>query len=323
MNLTDKSQLISYLKSHSLYAKKGLGQNFLIDKDALAKIIEAAELGPDDFVIEIGPGLGVLTQELVKKAGQVVAVELDEKLAEMLASSFQTVISNDSEKSHEISRLDKSMARNDKPEIINADILELSISEIVAEKKYKVVANIPYYITSKILQFFLTLKNKPESIVLLVQKEVAERITAKPGEMSILALSVQAYGEPEIVDDVPKESFFPAPKVDSAILRIKNVHAFGCHFERSEKSHEISRLEKSMARNDDSCRKSEKDFFRIIHIGFASKRKTLLNNFSAGLRIDKALANSIITSSNINPNARAQDLGLDDWVQLTKAFSKY
>lgn len=276
-DLTNKSELISCLKSHGLWAKHSLGQNFLVDREALEKIVEAAGLKFDDTVLEVGPGLGVLTRELVQKAKKVIAIELDKKLAEDLSTN----------------------ARDDKLKVVNADILKTNMPELIGGQKYKVVANIPYYITSKILEFFLTQKNKPESIVMLVQKEVAERICAKPGDMSILALSVQAYGQPEIIDIVPKKSFFPAPEVDSAILKI--------------------RIENKEFRIK---QEQEKDLFRLFHIGFASKRKTLANNLMAGFHLDKKKALDIIESVGLGENVRAQELSLSQWQELTKGIKK-
>lgn len=287
MDLTDKNQLLQYLKQHGLYTKQSLGQNFLVDSEALAKIVAAAEIEPDDFIIEIGPGVGTLTTELVKASNHVVAVEMDDKLAEILSS--------------------KQKAEGSKLEVINEDILKLNVSELTKDhSSYKVVANIPYYITSKILKLFLTAENKPSSIVLLVQKEVAERICAKPGEMSVLAISVQTYGVPEIVGIVGKESFFPSPKVDSAILRIKIADDELSFFNQFDKF--------------DFTDKSdfEKEFFQTVKIGYASKRKTLVNNLSAGFRIDKTKASDILKSSGLSDNARAQELSLEQWAILLK-----
>ncbi|MCL5410643.1 MAG: 16S rRNA (adenine(1518)-N(6)/adenine(1519)-N(6))-dimethyltransferase RsmA [Patescibacteria group bacterium] len=275
MDFTNKSELLSYLKQKGLWAKKGLGQNFLISKEALDKIIEAAELKQDDIVVEVGPGVGTLTSELVKRAGEVVAVEMDKKLSELLGQNS------------------KIKDQNCNLKIINADILKFNLNEIVGGRKYKVVANIPYYITSKIIEQFLTAENKPESIVLLVQKEVAERICAKPGEMSVLSVSVQLYGKPEIVGIVPKESFFPSPKVDSAILKIV----------LSSQLPVLSSEE-------------ERPFFRLVHIGFASRRKTLANNLSAGYLITKKTASDIIRQIGFSENVRAQELSIENWKKL-------
>ena len=285
MDLTDKSQLLEYLKENNLWAKKGLSQNFLIDKNALGKIVESAELKSDDFIIEIGPGLGTLTEELLEQANEVVAVEMDTKLAELLEHSRKSA-------SQSVSK--------SKLKIINADILKLNLDEVIGDKPYKVVANIPYHITSKILELFLSRKQKPTLIVLLVQKEVAERVCAKAGQMSTLAISVQLFGEPEIVDVVPKESFFPSPKVDSAILKIR-----------------IRNNESSVMNTEE-----ERDFFRLVHIGFSAKRKTLINNLSAGYHISKDEASDIIKKVGLSEKIRAQELNISDWKNLTNLISK-
>ncbi|MDO8444431.1 MAG: 16S rRNA (adenine(1518)-N(6)/adenine(1519)-N(6))-dimethyltransferase RsmA [bacterium] len=308
MDLSDKTQLINYLKQNGLYTKHALGQNFLVDREVLEKIVETAEIKPDDLVVEVGPGVGTLTTELIKKAGRVVAVEMDDRLAELMSKS-EFLMSNEmsNEESpkwtfdefgfrHFIRNLTFGF-RNSVLEVINADILKLNISELTKDNPaYKVVANIPYYITSKILQLFLTAEKKPESITLLVQKEVAERICARAGDMSILAISVQAYAEPEIVGIVKASSFFPAPKVDSAILRIKDIEL------------RIKEVD-------------EKEFFHLVHIGFASKRKTLVNNLAAGLHLDKEKSLAIIKSIGLNENVRAQELSIGEWVKLVQIIN--
>jgi len=271
----NRSELINLLKTNKFWAKKSLGQNFLVDNEALNKIVEAAEIKPDDFVIEIGPGLGVLTDELNGKAKKIIAIEKDQELAEYIKDK-----------------------KFEKLTILNQDVLTTNIPELVGDQKYKVVANIPYYITSKIIRLFLEQEEKPELMVLLVQKEVAERICAEPGDMSVLAISVQYYARPEIIDIVPANSFFPAPKVDSAIIR-------------------ITRIEQSIASS-----KNEKEFFRLVNIGFASKRKTLSNNISAGYRIDKKKAADIIRSVGFNENVRAQELSVEDWKKLLQCINE-
>jgi len=288
--LWDKNNLVCYLKQNGLWAQKGLSQNFLINKNALNKIVEAAEIKPDDLIIEIGPGTGILTMELIKRAGEVIAIEQDEKLAgllpEMTKSKLQ--ISN--------------KIQNDKNlKIINSDILKVNLNELIGERKYKVVANIPYHITSKILELFLSRENRPELLVLLVQKEVAERICATEGEMSVLSISVQLYGKPEIIDIVPKESFYPSPKVDSAILKIGIMN------------YESGIMESNKG---DKSAIDEKAFFRLVHIGFAARRKTLVNNLSAGYHISKETASDIIKSAGLKENVRAQELGISKWREL-------
>lgn len=274
MDLTDKSQLMKYLKEKGIWANKGLSQNFLVDKVALGKIVEAAEIKPEDQIIEIGPGVGTLTQELINKPNHVTSIELDPKLATLLIENYSTF---------------------ENFELISADVLRTNIGEIVGSKKYKVVANIPYAITSKIIKLFLTQKNKPESLVMLVQKEVAERICAKPGDMSTLAISVQLYGEPEIVDIVKSDCFFPAPKVDSAILKIK--------------------IQESKIKINSE---NEKAFFRSVNVGFSSRRKKLLNNLSSGYHLDRKIVSDIMIQTGLSDNVRAQELTIEDWLSLSK-----
>jgi len=277
MNLSDKSELIKYLKENYLLPKKGMGQNFLVDESALNKIVDAADIQLTDTVLEIGPGLGVLTDRLIEKADKVIAVEKDDRLSILLTSKYQISIEK----------------QNDKIQIINADILDTDSNKLMPSS-YKLIANIPYYITGRIFKKFLEAQNKPEIIVMLVQKEVAERIVAKVGKMSVLAVSVQCHGEPEIVDIIKADSFFPSPNVDSAILKV--------------------RVEERKWQVD------EKDFMRCVKHGFASKRKTLINNLSAGYQLEKNKIEDIIVSVGLNKNVRAQELSLDDWEKISKKF---
>ena len=274
--MLSKEEIQKILKSEDLKILKSLGQNFLIDENVLGKIVQAAELNKNDIVIEIGPGFGTLTEELSEKCGKVIAIEKDRKLAEKLNGKFRNI------------------------EIITDDILKIKLKEFVkkysSDGKYKLVSNIPYYITSPIIKMFLESDVQPELIVLLMQKEVAERICAKPGKLSVLALSVQVYGEPEIVDYVDKAAFYPEPKVDSAILRIKNI--------KKNFSDEYY-----------------KDLFRIIKIGFSSKRKKLANNLSAGLHIGKTQSEKLLKEAGMDSNARAQELELEEWRKLVEIIS--
>ncbi|MEK7113685.1 MAG: 16S rRNA (adenine(1518)-N(6)/adenine(1519)-N(6))-dimethyltransferase RsmA, partial [Patescibacteria group bacterium] len=183
-------------------AKKSLGQNFLKSISALNKIVAAGELFPRDMVLEIGPGKGALTEKLLEKAGQVIAIEKDKVLFEFLSEKFKEEIKNK-----------KLILRED-------DILEFDASQF---KKFKIIANIPYNITGAILKKFLTAENQPEMMVLMVQNEVAKRIVARDGRESLLSISVKAYGEPKIIEKVPARYFSPAPKVDSAVIAIKNI----------------------------------------------------------------------------------------------------
>lgn len=233
-----------------------MGQNFLINEDVLDEIIETAQVKPDDVVLEVGPGLGILTIELAKKAKKIIAVEKDKELCEIL----QKIL------------IDQ---RINNVEIVNADILKYKIEN----NNYKVVANIPYYLTSPLIRMFLESENKPSEIILMIQKEVAQRICASPPKMSLLAVSVQFYAKPEIVSCVSKNSFYPVPKVDSAIVKIT-----------PQTAPEID----------------TKKFFGVVKRGFASKRKMLKNNIS-GINFEKL---------NLNPNIRAENLTIDDWIKL-------
>lgn len=248
--------------------KKSLGQHWLKDRDILIGIAEDAQIQSNDTVLEIGPGLGTLTSELLRRAEKVVAVELDEALAAKLPGQFPG----------------KNL------EVIQQDILSFDLS--VLPKDYVVVANVPYYITSKIIQLLLNADNKPRTTVLLIQKEVAERLAAEPGDMSILALSAQVFAEVSLGDLVPAEFFTPPPKVDSQVVILK------------------SRPEPLIAPED------ERAFFRVVKAGFSAKRKKLRSSLSGGLGISKLAVEAILISAEINPDARAESLSIDDWKRL-------
>jgi 16S rRNA (adenine1518-N6/adenine1519-N6)-dimethyltransferase len=262
------------LKRYHLHAHKGLGQNFLQDPGALEEIVSAAELGPTDTVLEIGPGLGSLTRYLAASAREVIAVELDQNL---------------------IPPLEAVLSPHQNVRIIHGDILKLSPDELIAEANYLVVANIPYYITSAVLRHLLESSRKPRRIVLTIQKEVAQRICAAPGDLSLLALSVQVYGKPRVAAYIPAEAFFPAPRVDSAVLVVAIYSAPLIQ---------------------------EKDldaFFKLIKAGFSQKRKTLRNSLSSGLRISPANAAELLERANIDPQRRAESLSLSEWSELIAA----
>jgi 16S rRNA (adenine1518-N6/adenine1519-N6)-dimethyltransferase len=259
-------------------AKKSLGQNFLIDKKVVTKIIEAGQISSEDNVLEIGPGQGFLTEVLAEKAKQVLAVEKDENLAKFCQ---QFLI-------------------EDNLEIITGDVLEINWKKFLEQKnfsKFKLIANIPYYITGKILRLFLENSFQPEVLVLMVQKEVAERICQKPGKLGILSLAVQYFGKPEIIEIVSKEKFDPIPEVDSAILKIvvKKEGHFGSN--------------------------KEKKFFRLIKIGFSNPRKTLINNISAGFKIEKKQVEEIVRKNGFKETVRAQELSIKDWEKLIEYFN--
>ena len=265
------------LKRHGLRADKSLGQNFLQDPIALEKIVAAAEIRPSDSVLEIGPGLGSLTRYLAVSANQVVAVELDEKL---------------------IPPLKAVIAPHANIRLIQGDILEFSPSELVDQTGYLVVANIPYYITSAIIRHLLENDPKPRRIVLTIQKEVANRICAAPGDMSLLALSVQVYGKPRIAARIPAGAFFPAPNVDSAVLCV-DVYP-------------EPQIEKQLLDT----------FFKLIKAGFSQKRKTLRNSLSSGLHISPAAAVDHLTQADIDPQRRAETLSIADWQRLCQILKR-
>lgn len=252
-----------------------LGQNFLKNKNIADKIIKSADLTADDVVLEVGPGKGILTEELAKKAGKVIAVEIDKNLASVLRDKFRNV---------------------ENVEIAENDILKLNIESILKSYKlkvanYKVVANIPYYITSPIIRFFLENEFPPNEMILMVQKEVAERIVSVPGNHSILSLSVQYYAKPELLFYVEKENFDPAPEVDSAVIRISYIAERKTQEERD-------------------------NFFRVVRAGFCAKRKTLANNLANSFHLDKKKIEEKLSFIKMKPTARAQELSLEDWKKV-------
>jgi 16S rRNA (adenine1518-N6/adenine1519-N6)-dimethyltransferase len=254
----------------SMQNNKSLGQHWLKDRDVLAHIAECAELTPDDTVLEIGPGLGTLTSELLRRSKKVVAVEFDEQLARKLPAQFPGT----------------------SLEVVEQDILSFDLSELPAD--YAVVANVPYYITSKIVQMLMTAQNKPRIAVLLVQKEVAERLAAEPGQMSILAVSAQLFADVTLGDVVPARFFTPPPKVDSQVV--------------------ILRTRQTPFLTD----VSEKDFFVVVKAGFSAKRKKLRSSLSGGLKVSKEQVEALLKQADISPDVRAEALSLDDWVRLVR-----
>ena len=279
MNLADLPPLNAnaLLKRYGLKADKRLGQNFLQDPRALEEITRLAQIESTDTVLEIGPGLGSLTRYLAVSARQVVAVELDPDLLPPLKAV---------------------LAPHKNIRLINADILELSPSEIIDQPDYLVVANIPYYITSAIIRHLLESERKPRRIVLTIQTEVAERICAKRGDLSLLALSVQVYGQPSVVARIPADAFFPVPNVDSAVL---NIEIYPEPLIPSA---------------------SLKTFFQLIKAGFAQKRKTLRNSLSAGLHIAPADSASLLEQAEVDPMRRAETLSIPEWERLTRLKEK-
>jgi 16S rRNA (adenine1518-N6/adenine1519-N6)-dimethyltransferase len=249
---------------------KSLGQHWLKDRDVLAHIADSAELTPDDTVLEIGPGLGTLTSELLRRAKRVVAVEFDSELARKLPAQFPGT----------------------NLEVVAEDILSFDLTTL--PKNYAVVANVPYYITSKIVQLLMTSTNKPRIAVLLVQKEVAERLAAHPGQMSILAISAQLFADVSLGDVVPAALFTPPPKVDSQVVILR------------------TRPTPFLIDVD------ERAFFTVVKAGFSAKRKKLRSSLSGGLKISKDEAERLLEKAGISPDSRAEALSLYDWVDLTR-----
>jgi len=253
-------------------AKKSLGQHWLRDEAALAAMCAAAQVQSEDTVLEIGPGLGTLTALLVKRAGSVLAVEFDEKLARQLPSRVAA----------------------DNLRVISHDILSFDFTSLPAD--YKIVANIPYYLTSNLVRVISETSNPPRMAVLLVQKEVAERVTAGPGATSLLSVTAQFYWKVGLGQIVPAELFEPAPKVDSQILIMEH---------RPEPLFEVD----------------AKKFFRLVKAGFAQRRKTLLNSLGSGLRLSREETQGLLETANIEPNRRAQTLSLEEWHALYQAWN--
>lgn len=285
MRLTSVQTIKSLLKKYNIHPRKYLGQNFLISRKVLGEIIEAAELSKEDTVLEIGPGIGVLTLELAKKAKKVIAVEKDPKMVEIVRDVL-TVLN----------------VKN--VEIVQSDVLKLQTKNYKLPTNYRVVANIPYYITSPVIRMFLEAENKPKSMVLMTQKEVSQRICAKPPKMSLLSVSVQFYAEPEIISYVPKRYFWPRPKVDSAILKISPLDfAQGKQIDA-----DLPQIHTNL-------------FFEIVKAGFSSKRKFLANNLSRVLKKDKKEIKKILIQAKINQKSRAENLDIEDWIKIYKKLS--
>jgi len=316
------------------------GQNFLINEQVYDKIIETAELKSEDNILEVGPGLGFLTTKMAVGANghspvqKVIAVELDNKLAEVLkvgliAKKIDNVeaVNEDILKFQPHPTLSKFLPRR---MIRGGEGCEQS--ERGEEGAYKIVANLPYNITSIFLRKFLSGERKPELMVLMLQQEVAERIVAKPPKMSLLAVSVQFYAKAEIIDYVPKANFWPEPEVDSAIIKITPTLPSPAAFLAREGSidYKVKKLA-PFSHEEMNGRKvgiegsvdKEKDFFRLVKIGFSARRKMLKNNLAAGLRINQAVAVNKLKMAGFNEKIRAQELSVQDWLRLFGEFKEF
>jgi 16S rRNA (adenine1518-N6/adenine1519-N6)-dimethyltransferase len=266
MDLTNLNDLRLAMQLAGLKASKGLGQHFLVDRLSLDAVMVAGELTPEDTVLEIGPGLGTMTVPLTQAVSQVVAVEQDPVLAQLLERDRPTNL-----------------------KVVAGDIMQFDLGTL--PEGYKVVANIPYYLTSNLLRRLLEAENQPQLLSLLIQKEVAQRVVAKPGKMSILAVSVQYYGQPEVVQMVPRQLFWPPPNVDSAILQIRV--------------------------GDQPAFEADRDkLFRLVKAGFGERRKMLKNSLAGGLNMSMELAAGLLDAAGLAPTARAQELSLPEWERL-------
>ena len=265
------------LRAYGLQPKKSLGQNFLVDPSGLDKVMQAAGLSPEDTVLEIGAGLGSLTVLLAQTVRRVIAVEIDRGL---------------------IAPLTEAVSEYDNVQIVEGDILKIPPEELSLGEAYLVVANIPYYISSAIIRRLLETQNRPARIVLTVQQEVAERICAKDGKFSLLALSVQVFGVPRIQARIAAGCFYPAPDVDSAVLSITLY------------PQPLIATEELDA------------FFRLARAGFSQKRKTLRNTLSAGLGLPAVQAESLLAAAGIDPRRRAETLSIAEWGRLTDVWKR-
>jgi len=274
------------LRQFGFKPRKSLGQHFLIDEAVLERILSAAELSPGDIVVEIGPGLGILTEGLGKQGARVIAVELDAKLVALLRKRLAGFLD---------------------VKIVHADILKLTPRQLLQDnlpasdlaRGYKVIANLPYYITSPVLSHFLEAQPRPSEMVVMVQKEVGEAIAAAPGKMRLLSVKVQYYSKPAIVSYVPAASFYPPPKVDSVILRL-DVY--------SQLPIEVSDVA---------------GFFDIVMHGFSAPRKQLRNSLAHSLEMPPSQVASLLEKAGIEAKRRAETLSLEEWRELWKVFAPF
>jgi 16S rRNA (adenine1518-N6/adenine1519-N6)-dimethyltransferase len=273
------------LRRFGIRAKKGLGQHFLVDQKVLETILDAAVLAPTDIIIEVGPGLGILTARLAEKAGWIIAIELDNRLADVLTRTLPY----------------------DNIVVLNEDVLGTSPAGLLeteaprfpaAFTSYKVVANLPYYITSPVLRHFLEAPVRPQTMVVMVQREVAEAICAGPGRRSVLSIAVQFYGRPSLVSLVPAASFYPAPEVDSAVVKI-DVYPHP-PFDVDQAS-----------------------FFRLVRAGFAAARKQVANSLALGLGLPKNDVLGVLSRAGIDPQRRAETFTMEEWAELWRLFREH
>ncbi len=300
-------------KQYNIKPSRTKGQNFLITEDIYNKIIESADLKKDDIILEVGPGLGFLTEKLAKNVKKVIAVELDDKLAEALRGRLgkqrieNVKVINENVLDFRIRNSSKSAGRQESGISGNNKIPNSLF--IIPDSRYKVVANLPYNITSIFLRKVLSLENKPEVMVLMLQKEVAGRITAKPGKLSLLAVSVQFYAEAEIIEYVSKDNFWPKPEVDSAIVKL-------------EVRSNLPAPPKADRRQAGKLEDDERKFFQMVKFGFSARRKMLKNNLAGGYHITQEKVEKLLKLAGFDQKIRAQELSIQDWVNLFEVLEK-
>jgi len=277
IDLTNTRELRNLLYAHHIRPNKAFGQNFIVDHSILLRIVEAAEIHVDDQVLELGAGTGVLTRELAKHARRVVAVELEREMLSLLV---------------------KTTRNYSNVELLERNLLYVDPAEVFGSEPYKLVANLPYYITAPTFRHFLESANPPRLFVVMVQYEVAQRIVAGPGDMSLLGVSIQFYGKPSIIEHVPARAFYPAPKVDSAILRID-------------------------LKDEVALTLSQRDsFFRLVQAGFSQRRKQVHNSLTHGLHRKNVEVQAGLLAANIDPSRRAETLSIEDWLRLWHEMEK-
>lgn len=276
VKMISPTELKLLCEKYGLSPSKAYGQNYLIHEKPILDILEAGELIPDDIVVEIGPGFGELTLPVSQRVKKVYSFEIERTLEEYWEDT----------------------ARGTNIEIIWGNALKQLPERAEEFTNFKVMANLPYQVTSKAIRMLLELPNQPERIIMMVQKEVAERICALPGNMSILAASVQYYGDPSIVSVVKAGNFWPAPKVDSAIVAVHNITKPG-------------------------SKEDEEQFFRVLRAGFSAKRKQLAKNLSSSLKIDRKLVEEALRKNGIEETIRAEELSMENWRGLSHELKKY
>jgi 16S rRNA (adenine1518-N6/adenine1519-N6)-dimethyltransferase len=280
VNLTSPTQVNALLRRHGLRPRKRWGQNFLIDRNTLDNVLRAADVGPDDAVLEIGPGLGTLTRELAQRARRVAAVEIDPLLVDLLRS--------------------ETLADLPSVEVAHADALELDLAALFGDETWKAVANIPYYITTPLIERLLAVRSRLERIVLMVQREVAARLTAAPGsdDYGCLSIFAQFYTVPELTARVSRHAFLPPPGVDSAIVRLL------------------------IRREPAAPVREEARFFQVVRAAFEQRRKTLLNALTTIPDVTRDVAAAALSHAGIDPTRRGETLAIPEFARLADALTE-